>query len=32
MHEWQRGAYTISTDPRRLNRELIHRYLSTATY
>lgn len=32
FHEWQRGAYTISTDPRRLNVELIHRHLSTATY
>jgi len=32
IHEWQRGAYTISTDPQRLQVEMIHRYLSTSTY
>lgn len=31
-NEWQRGNYTISTDASRLNRELIHRYLSSSTY
>jgi GNAT superfamily N-acetyltransferase len=31
-HEWRRGAYTISTDPQRLDLELIHQYLSTSTY
>ena len=31
-HEWRRGGYTISTDPQRLDVELIHRHLSTATY
>ena len=31
-YERRRGAYTISTDPQRLDVELIHRYLSTATY
>jgi GNAT superfamily N-acetyltransferase len=32
IHEWRRGAYTISTDPQRLDVELIHQHLSTATY
>jgi GNAT superfamily N-acetyltransferase len=32
IHEWRRGAYTISTDRQRLDIELIHGYLSTATY
>jgi len=29
---WQRGDYEISTDPSRLNLDLIHQYLSTQTY
>ena len=29
---WQRGDYEISTDPARLNLDLIHHYLSTETY
>ena len=32
IHEWQRGDYTISTDPQRLDVALIHQYLSTQTY
>ena len=28
--EWSRGAFSISTDPGRLDRELIHRFLSTS--
>lgn len=32
IHEWQRGEYTISTDPQRLDVDLIHQYLSTSTY
>ena len=32
IHQWQRGAYTISTDPQRLDVTLIHHYLSTSTY
>lgn len=30
--EWVRGEYTISTDRSRLDVELIHRYLSEASY
>ncbi|MBI1765551.1 MAG: GNAT family N-acetyltransferase [Acidobacteria bacterium] len=32
IHEWRRDAYTISTDPQRVDVELIHQYLSTQTY
>lgn len=28
--EWTRGVFSISTDPARLDRELIHRFLSTS--
>ncbi|HEY1434085.1 MAG TPA: GNAT family N-acetyltransferase [Thermoanaerobaculia bacterium] len=28
--EWTRGAFSISTDPERLDRERIHRFLSTS--
>jgi len=28
--EWTRGAFSISTDPERLDREVIHRFLSTS--
>src|SRR5438046_10343405 len=28
IHEWTRGEYTISTDPRRLDLDLIHDVLS----
>jgi GNAT superfamily N-acetyltransferase len=28
--EWQRGNFTISTDPKRLDLEVIHRFLSTS--
>src|SRR5439155_1122793 len=28
IHEWTRGEYTISTDPRRLDLDLIHDFLS----
>jgi GNAT superfamily N-acetyltransferase len=28
--EWTRGAFSISTDPARLDREVIHRFLSTS--
>jgi GNAT superfamily N-acetyltransferase len=27
-HEWTRGDYTISTDPRRLDLDVIHRFLT----
>jgi GNAT superfamily N-acetyltransferase len=30
--EWIKGAYTISSDPGRLNIALIHEYLSTSSY
>jgi GNAT superfamily N-acetyltransferase len=30
--EWRRGDYLISTDPVRLNINLIHEYLSTSSY
>ncbi len=30
--EWQRGAYTISTDRARLDIELIHQFLNTSSY
>ena len=30
--EWTRGAFTISTDPARLNIEAIHQYLSGVSY
>jgi len=32
VEEWTRGAYTISTDPARLNIAMIHQYLSTSSY
>ena len=32
IHEWTRGEYTISTDPRRLDVDLIHDFLSTRSY
>lgn len=32
VYEWQRDGYTISTDPQRLDVEMLHRYLSTSTY
>lgn len=28
--EWSRGGFSISTDPERLDRELIHRFLATS--
>src|SRR2546426_11205674 len=31
-HEWTRAEYTISTDPRRLDVDLIHDFLSTRSY
>ncbi|HUE29589.1 MAG TPA: GNAT family N-acetyltransferase [Verrucomicrobiae bacterium] len=31
-HEWTRGEYTISTDPRRLDLDLIHDFLSRRSY
>ena len=30
--EWIKGAYTISSDPGRLNIALIHEYLSSSSY
>ena len=30
--EWQRGAYTISTDRARLDIESIHQFLTTSSY
>ena len=30
--DWQHGEYIVSTDPSRLDMELIHRYLSTQAY
>ena len=30
--EWRRGEYVISTDPARLDRALIHAFLSRASY
>ena len=30
--EWTRGAHAISTDPARLDRDLIHRFLSQEAY
>jgi len=30
--EWQRGEYTISTEPARLDISLLHNYLSTTSY
>ena len=32
INEWQRGAYTISTDQARLNFDLIHDFLTNSTY
>ena len=32
IHEWTRGEYTISTDPRRLDLDLIHDFLSARSY
>ena len=32
IHEWERGEYRISTDQRRLDIEVIHRFLSTSSY
>ena len=32
MQSWQRGEYEISTDPSRLDLDLIHHFLSTSTY
>lgn len=32
IHEWQRGEYRISTDQRRLDIEVIHRFLNTSSY
>ena len=29
-HEWQRGEFTISTDPARLDLKVIHDFLSTS--
>src|SRR2546428_12638271 len=31
-HEWTRAEYTISTDPRQLDVDLIHDFLSTRSY
>ena len=31
-HEWHQAEYTISTDPARLDIEVIHRFLSTESY
>lgn len=31
-HEWQRGEYSISTDPARLDIETIHAFLSHESY
>ncbi|TMA74481.1 MAG: GNAT family N-acetyltransferase [Deltaproteobacteria bacterium] len=30
--EWRRGEYVISTDPARLDRRVIHEYLSRSSY
>lgn len=30
VHEWRRGAYVISTDAARLDREAIHRFLTSS--
>jgi GNAT superfamily N-acetyltransferase len=32
MQEWQRGEFTISTDPRKLDLDTISRYLSQDSY
>lgn len=32
VQEWQRGEYTISTDPQRLDVGKIHEFLSTEAY
>ncbi|HEV2765958.1 MAG TPA: GNAT family N-acetyltransferase [Pyrinomonadaceae bacterium] len=32
LHEWQRGEYVISTDPSRLDFEVIHDFLSRRSY
>src|SRR5687767_4110524 len=32
MHQWHRGNYTISTDPARLDFDLIYNFLSTQAY
>jgi GNAT superfamily N-acetyltransferase len=32
MQEWQRGEFTISTDPSKLDLDTIHRYLSQDSY
>ena len=31
-HEWHRDGYTISTDPRRLDLEVIHGFLANDSY
>src|SRR3712207_1452544 len=31
-HVWQRGEYAISTDPARLDLQLIHEFLSASSY
>ena len=31
-HEWHRDGYTISTDPQRLNLEVIHGFLANDSY
>jgi len=30
--EWRRGEYVVSTDPARLDRRVIHEYLSRSSY
>lgn len=30
--EWHRGEYTVSTDPRKLNLDVIHEFLSQDSY
>ncbi len=32
FHEWRRGEYVISTDPNRLDFDLMHAFLSTQAY
>ncbi len=32
IHEWQRGEYTISTDPARIEVERVHDFLSNTAY
>ncbi len=31
-HEWRRATYTISTDPARLDIDLIYNFLATQSY